>query len=313
LELRAVTSLYDIGRATKGDGRTIDDYVRWLNGTLRLPVPFTIYLDPGIDPARIALKPDDEIVVVPFEELETSTWLPQVEAICRDRAKFPSSNDLNYRLPRYGILMMSKFDMIERTANGHRPDHLLWVDAGASRFTPFDLRKLRVRTHTVERFMAQADLAVSARHHLRDYAHGRPPPVFPGRCQTLTNGTAFMVRASSATRVKTALYGHVERDWLANQVWDTEQTAMGEIILARSVSAVIQQETFNWISVLGGVFEPTVPLPVAQKWNEGEGSWRRPLAKRLLDLGRDGLIKAWRTRLHGRSPAEFVELFSQRP
>ncbi len=68
-ELSAVSALYDIGR--KNFGRPIEKYISWFNETLRLPVRFTVFLDPKIDPSLIAVKPGDRIITVPIEE-----WYP---------------------------------------------------------------------------------------------------------------------------------------------------------------------------------------------------------------------------------------------
>lgn len=295
MDLRAVTSLYDIKRATQGDGRTIDDYVGWLNRTLRLPVPFTIFLDPSIDPAQIALKPVDEIVALPFTELKAVRWLPQIEIICAGRAKFPASEDLNYRLPSYGPLMFSKFEFLERAGTEHPgAPYLMWIDGGISRFTPYDMAATRLRTDYLRRVMSKVDLLIGARHHLRDYVHGRPHPPFPGLCQTLTIGAMFVVPTSRAAWLRQLAFNHVEQQWLANGVWDTEQTALGELILDKKLSAAIQDETGYWLVVLAALFAPTQPIPPFQRWERQESFWRAPLRYRALEFARAKLLRAYR-------------------
>lgn len=295
MKLRAVTSLYDIKRATNGDGRSIADYLAWLNRTLRLPVPFTIFLDPGIDPSKIALKTEDEIVVLPFSDLLAVRWLPRIEEICRDRAKFPASEDLNYRLPAYGPLMMSKFEFLERTEAAHPEDeHLLWIDGGISRFTPYDMAELRLRTDYLDRVMRKVDLLISARHHLRDYVHGRPHPYFPGRCQTLTIGAMFVVSAGRTAWLRELVFAHIEREWLAKQVWDTEQTALGELILGGELKAAIQDESGYWLMVLAALFEPTKHVPLLQRWERTDGFWRSSAWSRWVELTRLRLFRAYR-------------------
>lgn len=300
MDLRAVTSLYDIGRATSGDGRTIEAYVGWLNRTLRLPVPFTIFLDPGIDPRRLEPKPEDELISLPFADLKAVGWLPRIEAICRGRAKFPASEDLNYRLPAYGPLMFSKFEFLERTAVRHpQADNLLWIDGGIARFTPYDMANLRLRTDYLTRVMSQVDLLVSARHHLRDYAHGRPHPDFPGRCQTLAIGAMFVVPALRAEWLCRLVFAHVEREWLDNDLWDTEQTALGELILAHKLSAAIQDESGYWLMVLAALFAPTTTVPFLQRWERTEEFWRTPAWRRWIELTRLALKRAYRARRYG--------------
>ena len=40
-----VTALYDIGREKNGDGRTIDQYLKWFDKTLDLNVPVVVYTE----------------------------------------------------------------------------------------------------------------------------------------------------------------------------------------------------------------------------------------------------------------------------
>ena len=299
MKLTAVTALYDIRRESAGDGRRVSDYVAWLNRTLRFPIPFTIFLDPSIDAAGIVKKPEDTIVRLPCAELAATRWLPEVERICLGRDKFPSSQDLAYRLPSYEILMFSKFDFLERVARKTDADVLVWIDAGASRFSSWDYSTLRVREPFIDQLMSKVDLAISARHHLRDYHHGRPAPSFPGLCQTLTNGTAFMLRADAATRIRETIFRHVETAWLPYDLWDTEQTAIGEVVLAREVTTAIVAETFNWIGLLGAIFEPSGPLPFGQRWDQNDRALRRSLILRVLDVTKDWIIARYRSSKYG--------------
>ena len=80
--LFAVTALYDIGRAKVG--RPLEHYVEWLNATLRLPVPFVVFLDPSISVESINLKPSDRIIQVPLQSFRPFRWSAQVARVNED-------------------------------------------------------------------------------------------------------------------------------------------------------------------------------------------------------------------------------------
>ena len=303
-----MTALYDIGRVN-ADGRSIDTYLGWLNRTLRLPVPITLYLDPNIDISRVELTPQVTVIRLPWEELATAKWLPKVEEICRGRAKFRRSGDMSYILPKFIVTTMAKFDVLERTAAAH-PDrpYVVWVDAGVSRQTPYDMSRLKPRMGFIRRLMSQCDFAFSAQRRLRDYLHGAPHEPFPGRCVRLMHGGVLLERADGAARVRDAIFDHVERNWLAHDLWDTEQTAVGEVFLARKFNAAIQNENGRWISLLGAMFEPSDPLPFAQAWDMRASFWKYPLPLRMWGLARLPLHAAWRNLRYGGNSLEVAEI-----
>lgn len=269
MKIRAVTAFYDIGREREGDGRKTNDYLAWLNATLRLPLPFTIYLAPEQDASALVLKPEDRIARLPWSELYPARWLPQIEAICAEREKFPSKDDLTYRLPKYGPTNFAKLDLLAREASN--AEFVMWIDAGASRLTRYNFAELVFRPAIFDQIMRDADLAIGARHHLYDYVRGRPHPPFPGLCQTLTNGGVVVVRASAAAAIRDTVHNHVETDWLPARLWDTEQTAIGEVILAGRVAAVIPEEDRGWLGVLGRLFTKPGIAWMGLRWDTPRG------------------------------------------
>jgi len=292
MKFRAVTAFYDIGRA-HADGRGVQDYLRWLNATLRLPVEFTIYLDPSQDASMLILKPSDRVVRLAWSELVPARWLSQIEAICAQRDKFESPNDLTYRLPKYGPTNFAKLDLLAREATTD-DDCLVWIDAGASRHTGYDFAGLRPRRNALERLMRNSDLAIGARHHLYDYLLGRAHSRFAGRCQTLTTGTVVVVRASAASRVRDAIYRHVENEWLPNGLWDTEQTAIGEVILAGGVAVAIPEEDRDWLGVLGSLYSRPGISWMGLRWDTPRGKYYNNALEDYLYAVRANLVRAYR-------------------
>jgi hypothetical protein len=229
----AVTALYDIGRS-KLDGRSVDDYIGWLNKTLRLPVPFIIFLDPAVDRSRIQGKVSDSVVVLPKEQFRPFVWLERVEAICRDGRNISARNDLTYRLPSYALIQFSKFDMIRQAAAMHPSlDGLFWIDAGISRFFKDDLTLHNINQPLLGARLERAPLTVNITPVLRQALTGSTASrKFAGTCERLVTGETFLVRASAAAEIQSDVYGYVEREWLGRDIWDNEQVALGELVLS---------------------------------------------------------------------------------
>jgi len=246
----AVTMVYDIGRASK-DGRTVNDYVTWLNLTLRLPITFTVFLDPKIDASQIKLKPGDNLVQMSFDELYPNRWRDRVTAICVDGHNIKAKDDLTYRLPAYALVQFAKFDVLSRSKT-YQPDatHVLWIDAGISRF--FDTPPEKVFfdydyfSHLAAASTASLFLAITPRLaiHLREKSEA----TYVGTCERLATGEMFMIRADQSETVAHRVYDYVEQQWLVQNLWDNEQVALGEILSREPTFATIldgkQQASF---------------------------------------------------------------------
>lgn len=230
MRIQAVTALYDLGRSAV-DGRSIDRYIDWLNATLKAPLPFTIFLDPGIDAERIARKPGDEIVAIPREEFPPFRWRNHVRRLCTTR--YAHKGGVEYRIVDYGLLIHSKFAMLQRTRARH-PDciHLLWIDAGASRFFPNGFRPI-ARTEVA----APMVIGISPRLEralLLRLLSGR----HVGRSTRLATATDFLVRADYCDTLARTVEEFVETEWLPNDLWDNEQVSLGYLIYRKRLSVL---------------------------------------------------------------------------
>lgn len=222
----AVTALYDIGRH-RIDGRTIETYIEWLNATLRAPLPFTIFLDPGIDPARVVAKPGDWIIQRPLADFRPYGWRDKVLQVD------PRGNhDITHLLPDYSIVTFSKFEMLARAQCEMNVDGMLWVDAGLSRFFSQDLAETKINHEFVASRLAPYRLCISAMPLLANaLSKGRFRRNYLGTSRRLASAGDFYVRADAAAEIAGQVFDIVENQWLARGRWDNEQVGMGYLMM----------------------------------------------------------------------------------
>ncbi|SEQ43683.1 protein of unknown function (HtrL_YibB) [Devosia sp. YR412] len=218
--LLAVTAVYDIGRAAVG--RPIEDYVDWLNATLRLPIRFVVFLDPSISAELIRLKPDDRILQLPLETFRPFQWSVQVAGI-----KQPSgSTDLTFTLPRYALLVMSKLAMLERVAQREGDAcKMLWIDAGLSRFFRDDMAAGRASQEAFD-VLSDADFAASITPKCARAIRDGVAASYIGTAARLVTAGDMYATGAGAKAAATKLYEMVEQCWLPNDQWDNEQVAL---------------------------------------------------------------------------------------
>jgi hypothetical protein len=250
-KLSAVTGLYDLGRGHL-DGRSIDIYLAWLNATLRVPLPFTIFLDPSIDPGKLNLKPGDKVVQVPLSDFRPFTWRDRVKLICESGKGIRARRDLSFLMPDYSLLTFCKFEMVRRAATDKPADHgLIWIDAGLSRFFDRDLAEARVDQDFRDQLIGNATFAASITPALaKDLQKGHLSKRYAGTCQRLVTGGDFYVGASSAQAFEKRIMEFIETEWLANGVWDNEQVALGYVLMQGVPGAKIVNVSLDYANIL---------------------------------------------------------------
>jgi hypothetical protein len=250
-KLSAVTGLYDLGRAGL-DGRSIDIYLVWLNATLRVPLPFTIFLDPSIDPARLSIKPGDKIVQAPLSDFRPFTWQDRVRPICESGKGIRARHDLSFLMPDYSMLTFCKFEMVSRAATDKPADHgVIWIDAGLSRFFDQDLGDARVDEAFCDELIGKATFAASISPKLaKDLQKGRLSKRYAGTCERLVSGGDFYVGASSAQVIEKQVMEFIENEWLPKGLWDNEQVALGYLLMQGIPGAKIINVSLGYASIL---------------------------------------------------------------
>lgn len=266
MRIAAVTGLYDVGRAGI-DGRSINDYIEWLNLTLTVPLPFLVFLDPTFDAGGIRLKPGDRIVRVSRDEFTAFRHRKTIEQICAT-SEHVNRRDIAFKLPDYGMLVMSKLGMMKRAGAETDADGLIWIDAGLSRFLP-DLRGATPKLDPAE--LDGLTIGVNATQHLAQHIGlGRLPHRMVGTCLTLVSGGDFYVARSFAKELSDRLDFMLETEWLPNGRWDNEQVALGCLLFRGGLpQARIVSTTVGWANVTRWLFGLPIhdrPVPAYVRW-----------------------------------------------
>jgi hypothetical protein len=223
MNIVAVTALYNIGRAGV-DGRDMGTYIAWLNKTLQVPLKFIVFLDPDIDASEIALKPGDQIISIAKDDLAMFAHRAQVEEILAT-SRTINRKDISYQLSDYGMMVMSKIDLMRRAAKLVDADYLMWLDAGLCRFLP-DMKDAKIiRTQKdvdVASMLLNTSFYLSQRLRLR-----KMPRKSVNSALALMLAGDMFIRADFADDLAARLKFLVETEWLPNGLWSNEQMALG--------------------------------------------------------------------------------------
>jgi len=133
-----VTALYDINREKNGDGRSFQDYLKWLPETLSLSCNYVIYTEQSVVP-YIPQKPNIKVIVTTTEQIPLYNKFKIIQSILKNSEylqKIKDPNRVECVLPMYNIIQYSKFEWLKRTIeeNPFNSDYFFWMDAGCSRF-----------------------------------------------------------------------------------------------------------------------------------------------------------------------------------
>lgn len=141
MKTRLVTALYDIKRDTKGDGRTIDEYLSWLKETLKLKCDLTIFTEEKFYNFILENRTNEydcDIIVNDFTEIPFYKHNNRIKEIIQSedyKNKMNDTNRIECYLSEYNVIQYSKFEWINQTIlKQPNYDFYFWVDAGISRF-----------------------------------------------------------------------------------------------------------------------------------------------------------------------------------
>jgi len=164
-----VTAFFDINREKKGDGRSIDEYLKWIKQTLQLNCHLIVYTESKFVDFMHAHRPKCYPIIVieqRLQDLSFYKYLPRMEKILQSdyyKQKIADPNRVECVLPAYNIIQHSKFGWIKQTiaSNPFKTEYFFWMDIGASRFFKnIDLSKQfpvssKELENSEERFMVQ--------------------------------------------------------------------------------------------------------------------------------------------------------------
>jgi len=137
-----VTAFFDINRAEKGDGRTIDEYKSWIKQTLLLNCNLFIVTEEKFKDFFIDNRNPNyntHIKIINFKELNYYKYYDKMkEIIDSDEYKkcIAYPNRVECVLPEYNIIQYSKFHCLQMAIdrNPFESEFFLWMDVGCSRF-----------------------------------------------------------------------------------------------------------------------------------------------------------------------------------
>lgn len=136
------TALFDIKRQVRGDGRSIDQYLKWFEKTLQVKCDMTIYTEEifknFVEIHRSKISHKTEIIVQDLQDVpfwKNKSRMQQIMFSNNYRSRMKSPNRIECYLPEYNLIQYSKFGWLKTTAKKN-PDHdfFFWMDAGCSRF-----------------------------------------------------------------------------------------------------------------------------------------------------------------------------------
>ena len=158
-----VTAFFDIHRDTKGDGRSIEEYLSWIEKTLQLNCNLFIVTEAKFVPFMKEKRPH-YATYIHEDTLENASYykyLPRMKEILesdayKQRIAYP--NRVECVLPEYNVIQYSKFGWLEEAIriNPFQTDTFYWMDAGISRFFgEVDVRLPYPRSIHTDQFIIQ--------------------------------------------------------------------------------------------------------------------------------------------------------------
>ena len=226
MQITAVTGFYDVGRAGY-DNRTVDKYIFWLNQTLQTPLPFLVFLDPAFDASAIVLKPGDRIVRVAKSDLTMFGHRARIEEIVAT-SQTVNRRDISFHVAEYGMIVMSKLELMKRAASETDADYLIWIDAGHCRMIP-DLGDGTIKVTAAD--LEGIKFGLYTTYHLAQRMRiGKFPRRMVGTTLAMMSAADFIVARDYAEELSDRMDFMVEQEWLPSGLWDNEQVAIGTLL-----------------------------------------------------------------------------------
>jgi hypothetical protein len=137
-----VTCFFDINRAEKGDGRTVDEYKKWIKTTLQVNCNLYIITESKFYQFFIDNRPKEYktfIKVMEINDLHYYKYYDKMKCIIESekyKSKIANPTRVECVLPEYNIIQYSKFHCLEIAIeeNPFKTEYFFWMDVGCSRF-----------------------------------------------------------------------------------------------------------------------------------------------------------------------------------
>jgi hypothetical protein len=224
MSVTIVTAFFDIQRDTRGDGRTIDEYLQWIQKTLQLNCNLFIVTESKFVPFMKEHRPHYP-TYIKEDRLENASYykyLPQMKNILESteyKKCIAYPNRVECVLPEYNVIQYSKFGWLEEAIriNPFQTDYFFWMDAGISRFFgDVDIRLPYPGRLPSNQFIIQK------RHDLDTYTID---DTFLWKADNLVKGTMFGGHKESLLCISKKVE-EVFESMLSQQIVNNEQIAL---------------------------------------------------------------------------------------
>jgi hypothetical protein len=173
------TAFFDINREKNGDGRSIAEYLQWINHTLQLNCNLYVVTEEKFYNFFINNRPKHLpmfIKIIKFKESHYYRYYDQIQKILTSsdyKSKIMDPNRVECLLPEYNIIQYSKFYYLKMAIeeNPFNSSSFFWIDAGLSRFfLDVDVNQPYPSKSVQEFLLANPDkFIIQKRHDLETY------------------------------------------------------------------------------------------------------------------------------------------------
>lgn len=140
--ITCITALIDINRENEGDGRSIDNYLKWFKNTLKINLPFVIYCEKDIYEKIKYWRekyPMTRYKIISKNDIYYLKYSKKVNDIIKSidyLNKIHGKERLEIKLPKYNLIIANKIEWMKEVSqeNYYNSKYFMWVDAGMSRF-----------------------------------------------------------------------------------------------------------------------------------------------------------------------------------
>jgi len=222
---QSYTALFDLGREAI-DGRTFQNYLDWLRRTSELFPGLIVFHDGQLEDLYFK---NAKLIRVDRADLRSFSLLNDLKKVLIDFMP-QASNDITFRLPEYGLVQLSKFELGCRVFDMTGADSVLWVDAGISRFLQGNTRKNKVDNFSS--FLLDNNykyfLEIDTRKNF-DFLRVRLKRNEIGTSKRVVAGGAFWVSSQEIESLNDLAMNCAEQ-WLELGIWDNEQMILREVL-----------------------------------------------------------------------------------
>lgn len=229
-KVKIITALFDIGRESHGDGRSMEQYLGWFEETLKLNSDFIIYTEEKFS-KFIELRRDrknTEIRIQKIEEIPAYCYKERISNILKNpdylsKIKDPSRIECNLDL--YNIIQYSKFGWIEEEIlKSGEEDFYFWMDAGCSRFFyGFDLDKKWPNPN----FQFSEDFIIQGNINTGKFYPSLDIESYKWENNCILVGTLFGGRGRILRKIYREVIHILEKEMLELDMVNNEQIALG--------------------------------------------------------------------------------------